>query len=68
MDNPELCTLSWSRVLNIFFVNGITILVGWNAVLTSLDYFATVYPSYNVYLYFPIPIFAAYGLTAVTYH
>lgn len=60
--------LSCSRVLNIFFMNGITILVGWNAVLTSLDYFSTVYTTHNVYLFFPIPIFAAYGFTAITYH
>lgn len=26
-----------------FFINGVSALLGWNAVLTSLDYFNSVY-------------------------
>lgn len=51
-----------------FFCNGITSLLGWNAVLSSLDYFANAYPNYNVYSNFPLPLFAGYLLVAVSYH
>lgn len=33
-----------------------------------MDYFHYVYEDYNVYLYFPIPVFIAYVLTGVTFH
>jgi len=32
-----------------FFMLGISSLIGWNAVLTALDYFAGKYPDYDVY-------------------
>lgn len=56
------------RSQNIFFCNGITSLLGWNAVLGSLDYFNHVYVDYNVFLYFPVPVFIAYATTAVLFH
>lgn len=51
----------------LFLLNGITSLLGWNAVLSSLDYFAYVYP-YNVYQYFPIPLFIGYAITGASYN
>ena len=51
----------------LFLLNGITSLLGWNAVLTSLDYFAYVYP-YNVYQYFPIPLFIGYAVSGAAYN
>lgn len=49
-------------------LNGITALLGWNAVLGSLDYFADIYKGYNVYLYFPVPVFIAYAITGVAFN
>ena len=33
-----------------------------------MDYFQNVYPDYNVYLYFPVPVFIAYVITGVSFH
>lgn len=43
-------------------------MLGWNAVLGSLDYFNNIYPNYNVYLYFPIPCFIAYTVTGLMFN
>ena len=56
------------RTSNLFFLNGVTSLLGWNVILTSLDYFHYVYEDYNVYLYFPIPVFIAYVLTGISFN
>ncbi len=42
--------------------------MGWNAALGALDYFAYVYKGYNVYLYFPIPVFIAYTISGLLFH
>jgi equilibrative nucleoside transporter 1/2/3 len=42
-----------------FTLQGIGALVGWNAVLTSLDYFDSKFPGYQVNFLFPIAIFVA---------
>ena len=34
-------------------------MIGWNAVLTALDYLNFKYPNRNVYFIFPIPYFIA---------
>lgn len=65
---PRVHPLSLSRVENLFFLNGITALLGWNSVLGSLDYFSNAYPGYNVYLYYPIPVFIAYAITGVLFN
>lgn len=52
----------------IFLVNGISSILGWNAVLASLDYFQSAYPAYPVANYFPIPVFVAYLLVALVFH
>lgn len=36
--------------------------------LGSLDYFAGIYSEYNVYLYFPVPVFIAYAITGVLFN
>lgn len=60
--------LSLQRIDNIFFLNGITALLGWNAALGALDYFSYVYTGYNVYLYFPIPVFIAYTVSGIMFN
>lgn len=52
----------------LFLINGITALLGWNAVLSSFDYYTYVYEPYNVVLWFPIPLFAAYMMVGVLYN
>lgn len=51
----------------VFFFNGVTAVLGWNCVLTSLDYFNWVYPSYNIFLYFPIPCFVGATIISLTF-
>lgn len=67
-EDKKLSTFSLNRTENLFFLNGITSLLGWNAVLSSLDYFNIIYKGYNVYLYFPIPVFVAYVLTGIIFN
>ena len=55
------------KISTLFIINGITSVMGWNMVLSSLDYFHYVYGEYNVYLYIPIPIFLGYFVTAIFY-
>lgn len=43
-----------------FLINGISSLLGWNAVLATFDFYAAQYPEGNVYLWFPIPLFLMY--------
>lgn len=43
-----------------FLVNGISSLLGWNAVLATFDFYNAQYPDGNVYLWFPIPLFLMY--------
>lgn len=51
----------------MFLINGIASLLGYNALLTSLDYFNYVYKDYDVYSWFLPPAFLAYVFTALTY-
>ena len=67
---PNIRTESGRRRMcyrGVTLLNGIGADLGWNVVLVSLDYFHTVYPHYNVYLYFPIPVFLAYLITGVAF-
>jgi hypothetical protein len=42
--------------------------LGWNALLDSLDYFQSTYEgSYDVDLYFPIPVFVGYALICIVF-
>lgn len=66
--DTQLHTLSLNRIENIFFLNGITALLGWNAALGALDYFSYVWSGYNVYLYFPVPVFIAYAVTCIAFN
>lgn len=68
LTNENYSTFSPYKIENLFFLNGIVSLLGWNVVLTSLDYFNFIYEEYNVYLYFPIPCFLAYVITGATFH
>ncbi len=52
----------------IFFVNGINSLVGWNAVLASLDYFADRFKGYNIYSFLPLPLFIGYITMGLIHH
>lgn len=52
----------------VFFCNGVASLLGWNAILNSLDYLASAYPENNVYSLIPIPVFVGYLLVALSYH
>ena len=52
----------------VFFCNGVASLLGWNAILNSLEYFAAAYPEDNVYSLIPIPVFIGYMLVALSYH
>ena len=67
MEEKNLHPLSLQRTENIFFLNGITALLGWNAALGALDYFSYVYKGYDVYLYFPVPVFIAYAVTGILF-
>ena len=48
-------------------MNGIAALLGWNSTLGVLDYFAYIYKGYNVYLFFPIPVFVAYAISGLLF-
>ena len=52
----------------IFFVNGINSLLGWNAVLAALDYFAQRFKDFNIYSFLSIPLFVGYLLVGLSYH
>lgn len=67
MEKADLHPLSLNRIENIFFLNGITSLLGWNAALGALDYFSYVWEGFNVYLYFPVPVFIAYAVTGISF-
>lgn len=44
---------------------GITSLISWNAILTSLDYFSLQFPSYNVYFLLGIPYYIGSNIFGV---
>ena len=52
----------------MFFLNGINCILGWTAVLVSLDFFAQSFPAYNVCSYIALPLFSGYLLVAFLYH
>ena len=52
----------------IFFINGINSLLGWNAVLAALDYFASSFKDFNVYSFMPVPVFIGYIITGSSFH
>lgn len=56
------------KTINIFMINGINSLLGWNAVLASLDYFQKQFAGYNIYSFLPIPLFLGYLITGFSYH
>jgi equilibrative nucleoside transporter 1/2/3 len=56
------------KTIIIFTINGINSLLGWNAVLASLDYFQKQFVDYNIYSFLPIPLFMGYLLTGFSYH
>lgn len=51
----------------LFLINGIASLLGYNALLTSLDYFNSVYKGYDVYSLFLPPVFLGYVLIVLSY-
>jgi len=51
----------------LFLINGIASLLGYNALLTSLDYFNYVYKGYDVYSFFLPPVFAGYVIIVLSY-
>lgn len=64
----QLMEKDTGKTVLIFTVNGINSLLGWNAVLAALDYFAGAFPAYNIYSFLPIPVFIGYILVGGTYH
>ena len=56
------------KTILIFLINGINSLLGWNAVLAALDYFAQAFKDYNIYSFLPIPVFVGYIVIGATYH
>jgi hypothetical protein len=41
----------------VFFLLGVSSLISWNSILTSLDYFVEKFPNSNVPFLFPIPMY-----------
>ena len=52
----------------IFFINGINSLLGWNAVLAALDYFADRFKDYNIYSFLSVPLFIGYLTIGLSFH
>ena len=52
----------------VFFINGVSSLLGWNAVLAALDYFGDSYMEYNVYSFLPLPLFIGYIAIGLSFH
>ena len=48
-----------------FLLNGISALLGWNAVLSSFDYYNSKFPDRDVYMWFPIPLFLMYVVVGI---
>lgn len=51
----------------LFLINGVAALLGYNALLTSLDYFNFVYKGYDVYTLFLPPVFLGYVIIVLSY-
>lgn len=51
----------------LFLINGVAALLGYNALLTSLDYFSFVYKGYDVYSLFLPPVFLGYVIIVLSY-
>lgn len=51
----------------LFLINGISSLLGYNALLTSLDYFNYVYDGYDVYSLCLPPVFLGYVVIVVSF-
>lgn len=51
----------------LFLINGIASLLGYNALLTSLDYFNYVYDGYDVYSLTLPPVFVGYVAVVISY-
>ena len=50
----------------LFLINGISSLLGYNALLTSLDYFDFVYDGYDVHSLFLPPVFLGYVVVVLS--
>lgn len=42
--------------------------LGWNAVLSTLDYFKVKFTDFNVYSFLPIPVFVGYIVIGMLFH
>jgi hypothetical protein len=52
----------------VFFLLGVSSLISWNSILTSLDYFVSKFPENDVPFLFPIPMYIAtniFGLLVI---
>lgn len=49
-------------------MNGINCILGWNAVLASIDFFASSFQDYDIYSLIAIPLFIGYLVIAFSYH
>ena len=54
-------------ISHVFFINGIIAILGYNSVLSSLDYFNQVYQSFNVFLYFILPCFICATIVSLSF-
>ena len=43
-------------------------ILGWNAVLSTLDYFKVKFADFNVYSFLPIPVFVGYIVIGMLFH
>lgn len=48
-----------------FFLQGTISLLGYNALLGSLDYFSSKFPQFNIYFYLPLPPMVAFNLISL---
>jgi len=57
---------SSSTLVKAYFLwMGITSLLGYNAILGSLDYFAGNFSAYNVYFYLPLPSMVSFNIISL---
>jgi hypothetical protein len=57
-----------TKINLLFTINGMNVVLGWNAVLAALDYFQASFPDFKVYAILPVPVFVGYMIIGINYH
>jgi len=57
-----------NQTIAIFLINGISSILGWNAMLATFDYFQSAFRDFHVYSFLPVPVYAGYLLVGFIYH